>query len=104
MKALITTTAPTNYQYNSLRAFNLDIQNKCPYSSEIQAYTLFDNVKDARQYLKERAEMYYEGDRKKIKWNIGKNSLDIDACTGSILTGEEYAQFMESDNLKYKNK
>jgi hypothetical protein len=101
MKALITTTAPTNYQYNSMRSFNLDVQNKCPYSSEIQAYTLFDNVKDARKYLKERAEIYYESDKKSIKWNMGKDSLDIDACTGRILTGEEYIRFMESDNRKY---
>lgn len=90
MKTLIKATAPTHYQYNSLRAFNLDKSNKCPYSSEMIGYSLFDTLKQARAYLKKQAERYYDNDRKKIKENLSKWGLIIDNVDATILTGEEY--------------
>jgi len=101
MKALITVTAPTHYQLNSLRAFKLDTTNKSPYSSEMQAYSLFNTLGEAREYLKQLAANYYENDKKAIANNLGKNSLTLDACTGYILTSNEYVEFLESSNRKY---
>ena len=101
MKALITATAPTVYQLKSLRAFKLDNHNKNPSGGERVGYTDFDSVKEAREYLTTLAFDYYDGDKKAINWHLGKNSLSLDACTASIITGEERREFLESSNRKY---
>lgn len=86
---------PTAYQYSSMKAFNLANEIKSPYSGQIIAWESFNTLTEAREYLKERANRYYEGDRREIRENLGKWSLTIDACSASILTGEEAREFLE---------
>lgn len=100
MKAVITATAPTHYQSKSLGLFKLDKLNKNPYSSEMVGYSEFNTVAEARNYLKKLAFNYYEND-KEIKWNSGKDYLDLDACTGRIITGWERIGFLTHPNRKY---
>jgi len=101
MKAIIVATAQTHYQSTSLMEFNLANTNKNPYSSEMVGYQDFETIKQARKYLKDRAEMYYQNDLKAISLHLHRNSLTLDAVNASIITGSERLDFMESSNRKY---
>jgi hypothetical protein len=98
---IITVTAPTVYQYNSLMAFNLEKVNKNPYSSESIAYQIFDEIEDAQEYLRTLANDYYDFDEQKVFDNLSNYHLTIDACTARIIEGDEALKFMESDNRNH---
>lgn len=89
MKVQITATAPTVYQLNILRAFNLDY-NKGSFFPKTETMQ-FDTVTAARAYLEERAIMYNdsdpEGNPKRLasmRADIRHNALTLDAVTAYI--------------------
>lgn len=94
-------TAPTNYQYQSLTHFGLPIQN---YNGSLVAEKLFDTEEEAKQYLIERAEMYYDGNREGDEKNLEDaierinlyGSLRLDAAD-SIIEEEEEEENEEQD-------
>ena len=88
MKAIIKAEVPTVYQLQSIRAFHLEYFHSSRNGS-YHAYQEFDTVKKARQYFKELAEYYYEGNRKAIKDHMRKDWLELDACTARIIFGSE---------------
>lgn len=95
MKTIITVTAPTVYQLQSLREFKLRNSKKC-FDGSFLAWQEFDTIKEAREYLKELAFEYYDGITKDIRYYLSKNSLEIDACRAHIITGQERKDFLES--------
>lgn len=84
MKVYIKATAPTSYQYGSLRHFNLPIKSKLNGSHTIEQD--FDTTKEAKKYLTERAENYYDCPKelKEAKKDILRGYLTIDAITAYI--------------------
>lgn len=83
MKAVITSTVPTVYQYGSLNRILGRLPQKRgngSFVSEIE----FNTIKEAREWLKERAWQLYEGDRKAIRENSGNNYLTFDEVTAYI--------------------
>jgi len=82
MTVKITATAPTIYQLNSLSAFNIGTTKNG--NGSYSGSETFGTIKEARQYLKDKAVDYYEGDKRQIQRNLGKNSLTIDAVTAHI--------------------
>lgn len=82
----ITATAPTIYQHQSLSKFNLNVK-----SNGNGSYTgnmIFETEQEAKDYLINRAEMYYddyEGQAEEHIADIQKHgSLTIDAVTAKI--------------------
>jgi hypothetical protein len=55
----IKAVAPTHYQYNSLRHFGLPITN---YNGTFVSEKSFDTIEEARAYLMEVADRYYDDD------------------------------------------
>lgn len=86
-KIKIAAIAPTAYQHSSLTKFGMPISKNGngSFSAELE----FSDIEEAREYLKERAEMYYnekseEENKKDIDWNLSDWGLTIDACTAII--------------------
>ncbi len=89
MKKIITATAPTVYQLNSLAAFNLG--HKKNGNGSFTGIQTFENEEAAKEYLKSRADLYNEqdpeGSPEKIQnmYNdIQRGSLRLDAVTAHI--------------------
>lgn len=82
MKCQIIATAPTIYQLNSLMEFRIgSVHNG---DGSYTGKQDFPTIKEARKYLKDLANKYFDYDRKAIAWHLGKNSLTLDAVTASI--------------------
>jgi hypothetical protein len=81
MKVKITAKAPTAYQYQSLQRFRLGAK---PIAGGYWGELHFPTVREARQYLRDRAAAYYEEDRAALRRHLGKNALTIDAVTAYI--------------------
>lgn len=83
----IVATAPTAYQYQSLSKFNLN--NKKNWNGSFTGTMDFYSEEDAKAYLEERAEMYYdeyEGQVDEHLEYIEKyGMLTIDAATAKIV-------------------
>ena len=83
MKTVITSSVPTVYQYGSLNRLLVRQPQKHgngSFSIKIE----FNTIREAREWLKERAWQLYEGDKKEIRKNSGKNYLTFDAATAYI--------------------
>ena len=86
----ITATAPTSYQLQSLRHFGMEIKKHLHgsyYSTQD-----FDTEKEAKEYLKTRAEMYFDGNSDNDEVNIidaldsieKRGVLTLDAVTADM--------------------
>lgn len=84
MKVKITATAPTSYQYGSIRHFNLPIKSHGSGSHTIEEN--FDSIKEAKEYLTTRAENYFDTKRelKEANREIKRGYLQLDAVTAFI--------------------
>ncbi len=86
----ITATAPTAYQLQSLRHFGIEVVKNG--NGSYSATQDFDSEDEAKAYLTERAEMYYDGNSDNDEANLSKalesianhGSLTLDAATASI--------------------
>lgn len=86
----ITATAPTSYQLQSLRHFGMEIK-KHLHGSYFSTQD-FDTEKEAKEYLKTRAELYFDGNSDNDEVNlidaldsIEKHSvLTLDAATAGM--------------------
>ena len=86
----ITATAPTSYQLQSLRHFGMEIKKHLHgsyYSTQD-----FDTEKEAKEYLKTRAEMYFDGNSDNDEVNLidaldsieKRGVLTLDAVTSGM--------------------
>jgi len=82
MKAIITATAPTAYQINSVHAFKMPV--KANGNGSYTASMEFETEEEAKKYLNDLAFEYYEGDEALIDRNSGSSSLTLDAVTAHI--------------------
>ena len=64
----ITATAPTSYQLQSLRHFGMEIK-KHLHGSYFSTQD-FDTEKEAKEYLKTRAELYFDGNSDNDEVNL----------------------------------
>lgn len=86
----ISATAPTAYQLNSLRAFNLDTKQNG--NGSISGTLDFESEDEAKKYLKNRAAMYNDGDPEGTEEKLATmydriekfGSLTLDAVTAHI--------------------
>ena len=86
----ITATAPTAYQLQSLRHFGIEVVKNG--NGSYSATKEFDSEDEAKAYLVERAEMYFDGNSDNDEANLSKaiesianhGSLTLDAATASI--------------------
>jgi hypothetical protein len=98
MKALIYIEAPTQYQLQSLNRFGLPVKQS-PFGQYYSAM-IFDTVTAARDFFKLQADFEFEDEPKKIKRNLSRYALTIDAVTGRILIGDEAANKIKDLKLK----
>lgn len=84
MKTRITAKSPTSYQYRSLSAFGMPIKELG--NGSYIATKEFHTKKEAIEYLKKRAEMYYEDQRelKEALQDVKCGVLTLDAVTAGI--------------------
>ena len=86
----ITATAPTSYQLQSLRHFGMEIK-KHLHGSYFSTQD-FDTEKEAKEYLKTRAEMYFDGNSDNDEVNLidaldsieKRGVLTLDAVTSGM--------------------
>lgn len=86
----ITATAPTSYQLQSLRHFGMEIK-KHLHGSYFSTQD-FDTEKEAKEYLKTRAEMYFDGNSDNDEVNLidaldsieKRGVLTLDAVTAGM--------------------
>ena len=86
----ITATAPTSYQLQSLRHFGMEIK-KHLHGSYFSTQD-FDTEKEAKEYLKTRAEMYFDGNSDNDEVNLidaldsieKRGVLTLDAVTADM--------------------
>jgi len=90
MKTVIRASVPTHYQRRSVQSFGIPVTAHG--NGSYSAVQKFDTMKEAKEYLKNLAFDYYEGDKREIARNTGKFSLTIDACTAIIYTEKEYQE------------
>jgi len=88
MKTIITATAPTAYQLNSLASFGIDIKKHL--NGSYIATQEFYNEDEAKKYLKARAENWYyntscnEFELQDMYKDIENGYLTLDAVTANI--------------------
>lgn len=94
MKAIITATAPTSYQLNSLSAFGMGF--KANRNGSYSASKEFDSEEQAKKYLTKRAEKYNdedpEGSEDRLNdmlADIQHGVLTLDAVTAYVEALEE---------------
>ena len=86
----ITATAPTSYQLQSLRHFGMEIK-KHLHGSYFSTQD-FDTEKEAKEYLKTRAELYFDGNSDNDEVNLidaldsieKRGVLTLDAVTADM--------------------
>lgn len=91
----ITAVAPTSYQISSLRLFGLNVKSY-PNGSHV-GEEIFDTEKEAKDFLKKRAEMYFDGnsdnDEEELADALDRierhGSVYLDAVCGRIDEVEE---------------
>jgi hypothetical protein len=89
MKYTITAIAPTSYQFSSMLSFGMPYINS--YGRFIASME-FDTEEEAKQYLRKRAEMYYEDEQElnDALYDINNyGHLTLDAVTASIEINEQ---------------
>lgn len=89
MKYTIIAVAPTSYQFSSMLSFGMPYVN---YYGKFIASMEFETEEEAKDYLRDRAHMYYENERKlnNALYEINKYGiLTIDAVTCLIERNEE---------------
>ncbi|RFM30015.1 hypothetical protein [Deminuibacter soli] len=82
MKVVIKATVPTVYQLSSLHAFKMGSAKHI--NGSFSAKKEFDTIKEAREYLKDLADDYYEGEPEQKRRHLGEDCLTLDACTAYI--------------------
>ena len=91
MKYQVKATAPTTYQLQSVRLFGSPIKSNMDGSHTFTS-EIFDTEQEAKDYLINRAEMYFENEdelQEAIN-DINKyGSLSMDAATGGVYEVEE---------------
>ena len=91
MKYQVKATAPTSYQLQSVRLFGSPIKSNMDGSHTFKS-EFFDTEQEAKEYLIERAEMYFENDdqlQEAIDEINEYGSLDMDAASGGVYEVEE---------------
>ena len=91
MKYQVKATAPTTYQLQSVRLFGSPIKSNMDGSHTFKS-EIFDTEQEAKDYLIERAEMYFENDdelQEAINDINEYSSLSMDAATGGVYEVEE---------------
>ncbi len=86
----ISATAPTAYQLQSLRQFGMEVKNHG--NGRYTATQDFETEEEAKDYLKEKAERYFDGNSNNDEANLIEaldriekyGSLRLDAVTASI--------------------
>lgn len=80
-------TAPTSYQSSSLKHFNMPIKKHG--DGSLSASESFATEQEAKDFLKQRAEMYYDEYEGQVDEHIEEiekfGSLTIDAATARIV-------------------
>lgn len=103
MKAIIYVEVSTSYQYNSICAFGMKT-----YSTKFGghfAFLDFESVIEARLWLRDLADEYYDSYKIAIKMRkLDNNSLTIDAAKASILTLKDREDILDCINSLIKNK
>ncbi len=84
MKVKLISQVPTAYQYSSISNLMGGSNVQKLASGGFYAEIIFQTIKDARQWMRQRAEYLYYGERKIIKKNLGKNWIEYDAATASL--------------------
>lgn len=91
MRFQVKATAPTTYQLQSVRLFGSPIKSNMDGSHTFTS-EIFDTEQEAKDYLINRAEMYFENEdelQEAIN-DINKyGSLSMDAATGGVYEVEE---------------
>lgn len=103
-KFKVVATAPTAYQYNSLSRFGMTIKKNG--NGSFSSEQTFDSVEEAKAYLVERAEMYYDEYEGQVDEHLGSiekhGCLEIDAVTAHIEEVPEYVVAIYiGDNVEY---
>lgn len=90
MKVFIEAIAPTSYQLSSIYSFGLPVKSHANGSYTIKEE--FETKKAAQDYLRNRAENYFEVKRDLIdaKQEIQRGRLTMDAVTGYINKVNEF--------------
>lgn len=86
----ITATAPTAYQLQSLRHFGMEVKKHG--NGSYTAHQDFDTEKEAKEYLEQRAQMYFDGNSDNDEQDLieGFDSIEkhgvltLDAATARI--------------------
>ena len=89
-KIRISATAPTTYQLQSLRHFGMEVKKNG--NGSYTAHQDFDTEDEAKEYLKSRAQMYFDGNSDNDEANLieafdsieNYGVLTLDAVTGRI--------------------
>lgn len=89
-KIRISATAPTAYQFQSLRHFGMEVKRHG--NGSYTAHQDFDTEDEAKKYLLSRAEMYFDGNSDNDEQNLieafdsieNHGVLTLDAVTGRI--------------------
>jgi len=91
MKYQVKATAPTSYQLQSVRLFGSPIKSNIDGSHTFKS-ELFDTEEEAKDYLIERAELFFENDdqlQEAIDEINEYGSLSMDAASGEVYEVEE---------------
>jgi len=84
MKVKLYSIVPTAYQHNSItQLMGGDAVKKCANGS-YYAERIFQTIKEAREWMRERIEYLYSDEPTQIKDNIGKDWMRYDAATAHI--------------------
>lgn len=88
---IIKAIAPTSYQLNSLRRFGLNVKSNGGGSHT--GIETFDTEEEAKEFLTQRAEMYYDEYEGQVDEHIegieASGYLTIDAVTAKIIEVDE---------------
>lgn len=91
MKYQVKATAPTSYQLQSVRLFGSPIKSNMDGSHTFKS-EIFDTEQEAKDYLIQRAEMYFENEddlQEAIDEINEYGSLSMDAASGGVYEVEE---------------
>lgn len=91
MKYQVKATAPTTYQLQSVRLFGSPIKSNMDGSHTFKS-EIFDTEQEAKDYLIERAELFFENDyqlQEAIDEINEYGSLSMDAASGGVYEVEE---------------
>lgn len=99
MKYQVKATAPTSYQLQSVRLFGSPIKSNMDGSHTFKS-EIFDTEQEAKDYLIQRAEMYFENEddlQEAIDEINEYGSLSMDAASGGVYEVEDNEYFAVYD-------